>query len=124
MTRTRTYRWLAMALALTAGYLVALALPEPVQAEPVVIEFSAPWCEFCQAAKKDVAGLQKEGFDIRIVNVDDEPKRVDEYRIKTIPAFVVVETTTAKELERRVGKTDGAQLRALMTKHAMKPKAK
>jgi thioredoxin len=70
--------------------------PEPTREEidrtpgPVVLEFGAEWCEFCQAARPKAAALLMEHPAVRHIRVEDgKGKRLGRsFQVKLWPTFV------------------------------------
>lgn len=60
--------------------------------EPVVVDFHAPWCGYCRRLSPAVDRIQKQ-YDgkVRIVkiDIDEEPKLADQYKIDTIPTLML-----------------------------------
>jgi len=75
------------------------------QSETVVLDFSATSCEPCQQMSPIVARLQRQGYDIRTVDIDDNPDLARKFRIRSIPAFVRL--VNGREETRVVGATTG-----------------
>jgi thiol-disulfide isomerase/thioredoxin len=40
--------------------------------ERIAVEFTAPWCPYCQKIEPTIAKLKEEGFRIQQINVDDK----------------------------------------------------
>ena len=57
---------------------------------PVVLEFGAEWCEFCQATRPVFAALRKEYPAIRHVRVEDGKGKPlgRSFKVKLWPTFV------------------------------------
>ena len=70
--------------------LVLLAVPAADRADaPVILDFTAPWCNPCQQMKPAVAQLAKKGYPIQAVDYDSSPL-TDRYKVRAVPTFVVV----------------------------------
>ena len=77
---------------------------EVIQREkkPVMVEFWAPWCGYCQrlsATYDEVAEEYKDAFVIGKVNVDDAMALAKKYQVEIIPTILIFEKG---ELVRRV----------------------
>lgn len=55
-----------------------------------ILDFYADWCGPCRRDANDVARLSARGWKVTKVNVDKEPKKVDEYHITSMPTYVVL----------------------------------
>lgn len=79
-------------------------LPERAEAEkPLWLFFTATWCQPCQTAKADYLDWMKrsgwqEDVHFRFVDIDKEPQTAKQYRIETVPTFVLIRGET--ELKR------------------------
>lgn len=60
--------------------------------QPILVDFSAPWCPACKQMEPVMEELSKEyegKVKIGHVNVDENQKLAQEYNIMGIPAFFV-----------------------------------
>lgn len=78
----------------------------------VVLDFSAQWCGPCQQMSPLVARLEREGYPIRKVDVDKEPALARQFKVSSIPAFVLI--VNGQEVQRIVGQTSETQLKQLL----------
>jgi thiol-disulfide isomerase/thioredoxin len=69
--------------------------PEPARK---VIAFTATWCGPCQRDKPALADMERKGVTIVHVDIDADPALAQQYKIKTVPTYVVCEGD--KEVER------------------------
>ena len=108
--------------------LIAVLFTSPVLAEPMLLQFTADWCPHCQTMKPRVALMDKEGYDIKTLDVDQERgKRFSKtFNITTIPASVVVDVVDGKfkVLGRKVGEMGAQELRVFLKKSRMVPRPK
>ncbi len=82
--------------------LALLATPVAVQGDgPVILDFTAPWCQPCQQMKPAVAQLVSKGYPVEAVDYDRSPL-VKKYNVTSIPTFIVV-GSDGQELARTSG---------------------
>jgi thiol-disulfide isomerase/thioredoxin len=62
----------------------------PGTADGQLVVFTADWCGACKAMKPIVADLYRQGFDVRVYNVDSNREKAERYGIRSIPTFVLV----------------------------------
>jgi thioredoxin 1 len=67
----------------------------------ILVKIGAPWCGPCQAVAPTLEALLEEGYTIYDVNVDEDPDTGAEYRVRTVPTFIVFEN--GQEVRREVG---------------------
>ena len=78
----------------------------------ILLDFSAKWCGPCQQMSPIVSKLERQGFPIRQVDVDQEKDLTQKYNVESIPCFVLI--ANGREINRITGATDEKQLRRLM----------
>ncbi len=78
----------------------------------VLLDFSARWCGPCQKMSPIVSKLERQGYPIRQVDIDDEKALAQKYQVESIPCFVLI--ANGREINRITGPTDEKQLRAMM----------
>lgn len=62
------------------------------QAQPVLVEFSAPWCVYCRRiapAMEKIAEQYADSLLIGQVNIDDEEALADREQIEVVPTLVL-----------------------------------
>lgn len=60
--------------------------------EPVLVEFSAPWCVYCRRitpAMKKIAEQYKDSLIVGQINIDDEPVLAARERIEVVPTLIL-----------------------------------
>ena len=60
-------------------------------AEPVLVDFWAPWCGPCRIVAPHLEELNSERQDLRVVklNVDDNPQTAAQYGVMSIPTLIL-----------------------------------
>lgn len=96
----------SLSLVLVAG--AALTAPNDV----MLLDFSATWCGPCRQMQPVVARLEREGYAVRQIDVDQQPGMARRYGIQGIPAFVLVRD--GREIDRVVGTTTASHLKHLL----------
>lgn len=78
----------------------------------VLLDFTATWCGPCQQMSPIVSKLERQGYPVRKVDIDQERQLAQQYGISSIPCFVLV--VNGREVNRITGQTSEAQLRRLL----------
>jgi thioredoxin 1 len=60
-------------------------------AQPVLVDFWAPWCGPCRIVAPHLEELNNERQDLRVVklNVDDNPQTAAKYQVMSIPTILL-----------------------------------
>ncbi|RGJ20286.1 thioredoxin [Coprococcus comes] len=81
--------------------------------EPVLVDFWATWCGPCQTMGPVVDELAQELTDVKVgkVNVDEQMVLAREYKVMSIPTFLVFKD--GKVAERTLGVQEKSELKQL-----------
>lgn len=82
--------------------------------EPVLVDFWATWCGPCQTMGPVVDELAQELTDVKVgkVNVDEQMELAREYKVMSIPTFLVFKD--GKVAERTLGVQEKSELEQLI----------
>jgi len=87
---------------------VALAVALSGANETVLLDFSAPWCEPCRMMEPTVQRLQREGYPVRQVNIEQHAELAARFRVTGVPCFIML--VDGQEVDRVVGACSHARL--------------
>ncbi|MCS5584880.1 MAG: thioredoxin family protein [Pseudomonadales bacterium] len=91
---------------------LALLFVDPPQSTPILVHFTADWCPACQTVKPVIHQLKQEGYDVRIVDVDQNTELARRYGVQGLPCFTMV--VDGHIQERRVGVVSISVLRQML----------
>lgn len=95
---------LGIATLMMAGH----RLGASTETDNVLLDFTATWCGPCQQMSSIVSRLERQGYPIRKVDVDQEPELAAKYHVESIPTFILV--SNGREVKRANGLTSEQQL--------------
>ena len=85
--------------------------------------FSAPWCGPCKVFRPVINELIDEGFDVEIINVDEDQELTISYNVMSVPHLIVEnkcsesdDSCDEKVLHRVMGGASKEQIKQLLTK--------
>ncbi len=67
---------------------------------PVLVEFTADWCEFCVMMEPvlDTLASESQGnFTVSKLNIDDNPDSTVKFGVRSIPTFILFKNEVAIE---------------------------
>jgi len=88
--------------------------------DTVLLDFHAPWCAPCRSMEGTVADLERAGYPVRRVNIDNERKLAVQHNVQTIPCFVLL--VDGREVARETGAVRRDQLVELFAKGRVRPR--
>jgi thiol-disulfide isomerase/thioredoxin len=91
---------------------LAGALAQAAEPNNVLLDFTATWCGPCQQMSAIVSRLERQGFPIRKVDIDEQEALARQYNVRSIPCFVLI--ANGREVNRITGATDEKELRRLL----------
>jgi thiol-disulfide isomerase/thioredoxin len=95
------------------AYLAAyLSFPALLAADTVLLDFTADWCGPCQEMVPILAKLEREGYSIERINIDQDRGRAQQFGVRSVPTFVVL--SNGREVKRLVGATSADTLRRIL----------
>lgn len=83
--------------------------------EPLVIEFGASWCGYCQAAQADIGAVMRDHPGVRHIKVEDGKGRPlgRHFKVKLWPTLVYIEK--GAEVGRVVRPNNVAEIEAIFS---------
>lgn len=103
---------------------IALAtLGNAADGETVLLDFTSRYCGPCKQILPTVQQLQREGYPVRIVDVQAEPQMAARFGVTSVPCFVML--VNGQEVDRMVGADHTApqRLRQMLQRAAARPAA-
>ena len=71
--------------------------------------YNAKWCGPCKQMKPHIEKLQKEGYDIQEIDVDEFPSLAEEAEVRGVPTLMIYDNDGMQE--RVVGEQDYDRLK-------------
>lgn len=87
-------------------------------AQPLLVDFWAPWCAPCRMVTPVLEALAKEyagRLRIAKINVDDNPKVAVSYRVSSIPTLILFKG--GQVVDNMIGAQPKASIQSLIDKH-------
>ena len=108
--------WHALAIALAT-------LGNAADGETVLLDFTSRYCGPCKQILPTVQQLEREGYPIRVVDVNAEPQMAARYGVTGVPCFVML--VNGQEVDRMVGADQSApqRLRQMLQRAGAGPQA-
>ena len=94
--------------------LAALVVALSASGDTVLLDFQAPWCGPCRAMQSTIDELERSGYPVRRVNVDDDRQLAQQYRVQNIPCCVLL--VDGQEAGRVTGAASVAELQAMFAR--------
>jgi len=63
--------------------------PKQEPQRPTIIAFGADWCPACRAGEVRLAAMERQGVEVRHVNIDQEPAVAAAWGVTSIPVYIV-----------------------------------
>lgn len=98
--------------------MTVLALALASGGETVLLDFHAPWCAPCRAMEGTVAQLERAGYPVRRVNIEQHRQLAVQYRVETIPCFVLL--VDGREAGRMSGAVSRRELEGLLARSGVR----
>ena len=71
--------------------------------------FNAAWCGPCKQMKPHMEQLQKDGYNIQFIDIDESPSLAEEVQVRGVPTTAIYEN--GNEVEQVVGYEDYDRLK-------------
>ena len=88
---------------------IAAASESDSKSEPLMLDFHAEWCGPCKRVRPAVQQLIRDGYPIKQIDIDHDPKLASRYHVQGVPTFIVLDASGC-ELDRTSGPQSAADL--------------
>ena len=78
--------------------------------EKGILYFSAPWCGPCKMMSPTMDELQKQGMNIKKINIDYDVTFTQKCNVKSVPTCILTDLD-GNEVKRKVGRMDVNQIK-------------
>ena len=94
--------------------IAALAVVLSASGETALLDFHAPWCAPCRSMEGTIAELQRAGYPIRKVNIEQDRSLAKQFNVHSVPCFVLV--VDGREVGRLIGVVRRDELEAMFAR--------
>lgn len=90
----------------------------PPEYNGVLLDFTAPWCSWCQKVAPIVHQMERQGLPVRSVDTDQNRELATRFKITGLPCFVLI--VDGKEVQRASGYQSEQALREMVSRIPIK----